>query len=116
MDAIIELATTYPLIVGLVVGALTPLVTAVVEQPDASRNVRTVIALLTSGVAGAFTVWMTGVSDPADMVGIVGLVVVASEAFYQKVWGDGGLATRIELGTSSGRHRPENVTRSHDGQ
>lgn len=100
MEQIIEFLTTNTMLVGLLVGAITPPITALVQQPTLPRKLRITIALAVSVILGAALAVSTGQTDPADLAGTIAAVVAASEAVYHKLWK--GTAKKIEAATSRG--------------
>lgn len=105
MEALIQLIVSDPAFLGLLVGALVPLVTSVAQQPGMARKARIALAAVFSVVAGVVTAWVAGDFNAADVFATVAAVLVSAEAFYQKVWAPSGVAPTIEQATSPGGHR-----------
>lgn len=75
------------LAVALLVGALLPLVTAVIQQPGWSKKTRSAVGLLVSLVAGIGTAAAGGDLDwSGDPIATVAAVMAAAEAAYEKLW------------------------------
>lgn len=89
---------------ALLAGFLTPLLTSVVQQPQWSRTVRTVVGVLASVVTGVITLLANGAFNdgPQTVLSILALVVVTSGASYRTLWGPVGVAPKIETATSPG--------------
>lgn len=85
------------------VGLLTPLLTAVVEQPQWSTRTRTALSVAVSIVVGIVTYIGTHglvLDSPAAVVAVVIGVILASAAAYQTLWQPSGIARAVEHRTS----------------
>jgi hypothetical protein len=85
---------------SLVVGALLPVLVAVVQQarwPDWLRAVVTAVSCL---VAGAVTAWLAGDMTGKTFVSSVLTVLVTALATYQGFWKRTGVAPAVERVTS----------------
>lgn len=107
MQTILDALQANAVIIGLVVGSLTPLVISLVQQPTLSTRTRKIVATSVSVVVGvllaASTGDLTGIDNLADftnLVGIVGAVWAAAETFFQKVWKPAGVTDTLEQVTS----------------
>lgn len=92
---------------ALILGVLTPLLTAVVQQPRWSPRLRAIASAVVSVVVGVLTVLANGVDlsawngDKAQItLGVVALVLVASNTAYKTLWKPTGVAPAIERATS----------------
>lgn len=87
---------------GLLVGALLPLLTAVVQQPRWSRRQRSLAAAGLSLAAGVVVVLLGGgfAHGLEDPLFTIAAVMAAAEATYEKVWQPKGVAAAIERVTS----------------
>lgn len=95
---------------ALILGVLTPLVVAVVQQPTWPQPVRAVISLLAAVIVGVVTVLANGgLSDTSGWLGIIALVLVASQTAYRNLWKPLGVAPAIEGATSP---RPKGARRA----
>lgn len=87
----------------LSVGALLPLLIAVVNQPHWSARTRTILSVLVSGIGGLVTyVSQEGLNfDSASaVIAVVVGVILASASTYQTIWKPVGIARKIENSTS----------------
>ena len=89
-----------PQALGLIVGVVLPLLTAVVQQPSLPRAARVALAVAVSIVAGTGTVAAAGHFDTANWVTTVAAVLVAAQASYESIWQPTGITGRIETATS----------------
>jgi hypothetical protein len=88
---------------ALILGVLTPLLVSVVQQPKWSQQVRAVVAAVAAIVVGLLTVLANGgFNDASGVLGIVALVLVASNTAYKTLWKPMGVAPMIEAKTSPG--------------
>jgi hypothetical protein len=88
---------------SLSVGALLPLVTAVVQQPHWSDRLRTLVGLLVSLLAGGVTYFSTNgfhLSDPTRIISAVLGTTLAAGASYKTIWKTSGVTDKIEQSTS----------------
>ena len=98
---IIDYLTANVTLVGLLVGALIPPVTSIVQQPAWSKATRQGVAVVVSVVFGALTAAAAGdISDPSQVVPTIVAVLLSAEATYQKVWKPSGATAKIEKATS----------------
>lgn len=95
-----------PAVLALIVtllGVFTPLLTAVVQQPAWTKNVRQAVGVAVSVVVGFLTVVGSGaLSGPIDTVAVVTAVVIAAKVAYDKLWQPTGVAPTIEYATALG--------------
>ncbi|MFB6505603.1 hypothetical protein ACFC07_22070 [Streptomyces sp. NPDC056099] len=89
---------------GSAVGALLPLVTAVVQQPRWSAHVKKAVAVASALIAGVVTVVSVGGLDQfthgvPTLATFVGLLA-ASQSAYDLIWKPTGVAPVIESATS----------------
>ncbi|HET9653820.1 MAG TPA: hypothetical protein VFP72_00565 [Kineosporiaceae bacterium] len=92
---------------GLVLAVLTPLVTAVAQQPRWTSRTRSIVGALVSLVVGFLTVATAGkLGDTSTLLTTLALVVAAAEASYQKLWRGTGLTQMIENATSPRQVKP----------
>lgn len=84
-----------------IVGVLTPLLTAVVQQPRWSTSTRRLVAALVALVLGAVAALLHGdITSSSDVLGAMAAVLVSSQATYGTLWG--AATQRIEQVTSPG--------------
>lgn len=101
MNAIVDALTGNVVLVGLLVGVITPPITAVIQRPTWSKNTRIVVAGAASVVLGFITAATTGaLTDPGNLFAVIAAVAVAAEATYEKLWQPSGAAGAIEKATS----------------
>lgn len=103
------MTTLDSLTTGAQVGALLPLLTAVVQRPAWSADTKKVVAVVAALVAGVATVAGTGGLEQLQhgrptLATITG-VLVASQASYDVLWKPAKLAPWIEAVTT--RRRPD---------
>lgn len=93
---------------ALLAGVLTPLVTSVVQQPQWTGRVRTLVAVIASAVIGVVTLFANGALNdgPQTVLSVVALVVVTSATAYKNLWVPAGVAPAIERATST-THAPD---------
>jgi acyl-coenzyme A synthetase/AMP-(fatty) acid ligase len=80
-----------------------PLVVTFLKQDGLSKTWNTVITVLACGAAGAITVWATGGFDHlklANLIGVIAVVYVASQAAYQAYWKGTGTEALINIKSS----------------
>lgn len=100
-QAVIEALQANVVLIGLLVGAVTPLATSLVQQPRWSKQARQLVAVGVSVAVGFAVAASSGeVNSAGDLFSIVAAVWAASEAFYQKVWKASGIAGAVEAATS----------------
>jgi hypothetical protein len=88
---------------ALILGVLTPLVVAVVQQPRWGTRYRAVVAAVAAVIVGVVTVLANGTwQDASGTLGIIALVLVASNTAYKTLWKPTGVAPLIEAKTSPG--------------
>lgn len=90
---------------ALIVGAITPFLISVINNPRYSNQLRQAIAVGVSLVVGIITVVIGGtVLDWSltltNILFIIAGVVGAAQAFYSLVWKPTGVAPRVEAATS----------------
>lgn len=92
---------------ALILGVLTPLVVALVQQPGWSRPLRAIVSVVASVVVGVITVAANGdLTEPRPVLAVIALVLVASNTAYTTLWKPTGVAPAIEGATSPGSSRP----------
>lgn len=85
---------------GLIVGFLTPIVLAVVQQPSWSQAVRSVVMFVFALIAGGATAYFAGQLDGKDVTTAVLIVMVSAISTYEGFWKKTGIAPKIEVATS----------------
>jgi ABC-type uncharacterized transport system permease subunit len=85
---------------NLIVGALLPPLIALVQQPTFPPWVRSLIAVVASGVAGFVTVWVAGELTGRSVVTGVLITLVAAVSTYESVWRKIGVTGTVETATS----------------
>lgn len=100
LKSIIELLHGNAALIGLLVGAVSPLLTSVLQQPQWSKRVRIAVSGAVSIVIGFAIAAAAGQLDPGNLLGIIVAVYTAAEAFYQKLWKVTGVAGAVEAATS----------------
>ncbi|MEU5181164.1 hypothetical protein AB0G49_14040 [Streptomyces longwoodensis] len=90
---------------GSAVGALLPLLTAVVQKPHWAANVKRTVALVAAAVGGIVTVASTGglaqFQQPVTALGGIAAVIAASQATYDLLWKPSKIAPSVEAVTSA---------------
>lgn len=82
-------------------GLLTPLVTAIAQQPGWSKPVRTVVGVLVSAAVAVVTLLSTGqITDLAVTAPTLLLVIAVAQVSYKTLWQRTGVTDLIEVGTS----------------
>ncbi|MGL5816641.1 MAG: hypothetical protein ACRCYR_03690 [Phycicoccus sp.] len=120
MSGVIDALRDNAVLVSLLVGAVTPLLTSVVQQPALSDRSRRIVAVVVSAVIGVVVAATSGElavndwSDFAELTGVVGVVWAAAEAFYQKVWKPTGVAPAIEGATIIPMFGPKEASPSEE--
>lgn len=90
-----------PVWAPLLVGLLSPLLTAVVQQPHWSNRVRVAIGAAAAVVLGGVTALADGSATHAgSLLATVMAVLVASQTAYHSLWKPAGFAQAIEVATS----------------
>ncbi len=88
---------------GLLLGAVTPWATALVQQPHWAKPVRAVVGAVASGIVGIVTVLARGdIAHAQTALTTVALAVVASKTFYDGLWQHAG-AGALERATAPDR-------------
>lgn len=109
MQSIIDLLRQNVVLVGLIMGVVTPLLISVVQQPGLSDNARKWVATAVSAVVGFVVSASQGVlpdmsnfqvTDLATTLGVIGAVWSASEATFRKLWKPSGVTEAVEAVTS----------------
>ncbi|NEA53605.1 hypothetical protein G3I60_05390 [Streptomyces sp. SID13666] len=89
---------------GAEIGALLPLLTAVVQRPAWSAPIKRVVAVVVALVAGVIAVLGTGglaqLTHGIPTMATIMAVLAASQASYDLVWKPAGVAPTIESATS----------------
>jgi hypothetical protein len=100
-QSLIEALQANVVLVGLLVGAVTPLLTSLVQQPKWSKRTRIGVSAAVSVLIGFAIAAADGkLGSPGDVFSIIGAVLVAAEAFYQKLWKATGVAGAVENATT----------------
>lgn len=89
---------------ALIVGFLSPLVIAAVQQPTWSNRIRALVTFLYSVIVGVITAWLNGTLDGRAVVSAVLLIFVMAISTYRGLWKETGVTGVIEAATSPGRH------------
>lgn len=100
LHSLIEALQANVVLVGLLVGSVTPLLTSLVQQPKWSKNVRIAVAVVVSVVVGFAIAAADGKLNPGNFFAVVMAVLVSAEAFYQKLWKPTGVAPSVERATT----------------
>ena len=86
---------------GVLLGLVTPTVTAIAQRPAWSRRLRTVVALATSVAVGLLTAGANGqLGDLQITAATVSAVVVAAQVSYRQFWQESGITEKIEHATT----------------
>lgn len=85
---------------AIIVGFLTPLVVALIQQPTWIPAVRAVVGFLAAVVFGTGTAYFAGDFNGTSWVTGVLLVLVSAISTYKGFWQPTGIAPRIETATS----------------
>ncbi|RSS97269.1 hypothetical protein EF903_01740 [Streptomyces sp. WAC05292] len=89
---------------GSAVGALLPLLTAVVQRPQWSVRTKKIVAVVTALFAGVVTVASIGGPEQFQQglptLGTLAAVLAASQSAYDLVWKPSTIAPAIESATS----------------
>lgn len=98
------MSTLDTIAVGSGVGALLPLLTAIVQQPFWSPSVKRIVAVVLALGAGVITVVSTGGLDQfthgLPTLGTLAAVLAASQAAHDLLWKPSTITSRIESKTS----------------
>lgn len=97
---------------ALILGVLTPLLTSLVQQPKWTDRVRSIVGAVVAVVVGVLTVLANGgFEDTTSALGVIAIVLVASQASYRNLWKPTLVAPKIEAATSPGpgRHQRTEV-------
>ncbi|MEU3501189.1 hypothetical protein ABZ726_10585 [Streptomyces hundungensis] len=90
--------------VGSSVGALLPLLTAIVQQPAWAPSVKRAVAVVVALIGGVVTVAGTGgleqFTHGIPTLGALAAVLAASQATHDLVWKPSTITSRIETATS----------------
>ena len=84
----------------LIVSTLAPLLVAVVQRPNLSKRIRSLIMLAAAVVDGLVTTAVSGEWHGKTPIAMIALAVVAIESAYKGLWKPTGVAPIIELRTS----------------
>ncbi|MGW4891049.1 hypothetical protein ACWEQL_02100 [Kitasatospora sp. NPDC004240] len=88
---------------GLLLGAVTPWATALIQQPQWTKPVRAVVGAVASAVVGVVTVLARGdIAHAQTALTTVALAIVASKTFYDGLWQHAG-AGALERATAPDR-------------
>ncbi len=85
---------------SLLVGAGTPLLISIAQQPTWSPRLRAVVAVLACLVVGAGTAWFNGELNGRGVTTAVLIVLVAALTTYRNVWKPIGVARPLEAATA----------------
>lgn len=100
-QSLIEALQANVVLVGLLVGSVTPLLTSLIQQPKWSKNTRIGVSVVVSVLIGFAIAAADGkLASAGDVFSIIGAVLVAAEAFYQKLWKASGVAGAVERATT----------------
>lgn len=102
MTAILQDLLANPASFGVLLGLLTPLLTAVVQQPTWSKQVREAAAAVCATVVGLLTVAGTGAFNDGATISVTTVlaVVAASKIAYKTLWRKTTVTDKIEAATS----------------
>jgi ABC-type thiamin/hydroxymethylpyrimidine transport system permease subunit len=86
---------------GLILGVLTPLVTAVAQRPRWSTRTRTLVGVGVSIVVGVLTCLANGdIRSGQTVLSTIAVVLVAAQATYLGMWKPSLIAPKLESATS----------------
>lgn len=86
---------------GALLGIVTPLATALVQQPGWSRKRRQVVGVACSVLVGVATVGAAGeLGDTSTVLTTLPLVAAAAQVAYTRLWQPKGVAPVIERASS----------------
>ncbi|MYX26737.1 hypothetical protein GTY75_08650 [Streptomyces sp. SID8381] len=98
------MSTLHSVAAGSGVGAVLPLLTAIVQQPFWSARVKRIVAVVVAGIAGVVTVASTSGLDQfthgIPTLGTIGAVLAASQAAHDLVWKPSAVTDVIESKTA----------------
>jgi hypothetical protein len=102
---------------ALIAGVLTPILVSLVQQPRWSEGLRAIVALAVAVVVGVLTVLANGgFADASGSLGVIALVLVASNTAYKTFWKPTGVSPAIEAKTSPGNQPVAGRRRNQMGQ
>lgn len=88
---------------GLMLGVITPLLTAVAQQPRWSSRTRAIIGAIVSIAVGGVTCLAKGdITNGQTLLSTIAVVLVAAQATYSQLWKPTGVAGALENATSTG--------------
>jgi len=86
---------------ALVVGFLSPIVLAIINQPTWSAPVKSFVAFVWSAIVAAVTLWLSPNSfDGKNLISTFLLVFVTAVATYRGFWKTSNIAPQIQAATS----------------
>lgn len=88
---------------SVLVGFFLPMVVAVINQPHWSDQVRGLMAMVSSIVAGAGTAYFSGHWDSTDILRSIMIVLIISQVAYTTFFKGSEITKSIENKTSSTR-------------
>jgi uncharacterized membrane protein len=89
------------LTLSMILGAVAPLVVAVINRPSWSSQKKQLVAVAASVVAAVVALFLTdGFNDVGDTSAIVLLVIGTAQAAYALIWKPTNIALAIEEKTS----------------
>jgi hypothetical protein len=88
---------------AIVVGTISPLVIAVIQQRNWASHVKAVVTVVAAIVIGLGNVYFNGMFNLTDMAKSILLVFVATIVTYQGFWKPVGVAPAIESATSTNK-------------
>lgn len=98
--AVADILTSNPQAMGLLLGVISPLGIAVVQQTYWSKAVKQAVLVVVSLVLGVVTVAASGQFNPGDLVTTFVLVLVAAQVAYKAAWKPSGVTAKIESATT----------------
>lgn len=87
---------------NILIGALLPLVLAVAQHRDMTKDQRTLLGTAVALCVGLLTAGLSGQTDPTNIAATVGTVLVTAKVTYSKLWRPIGAAPWIEAKTTRG--------------
>ncbi|MBG7704906.1 hypothetical protein HCJ76_44295 [Streptomyces sp. MC1] len=91
--------------IGSLTGSLLPPLTAIVQKPKWSANVKRIVAVIAAALGGIITVASTGglneFTQPITALGGIAAVIAASQTTYDLIWKPSKIAPTVEAATSS---------------
>jgi len=101
LGGVIEALQANTVIVGIIVGSITPLLTSLVQQPTWAKNVRVAVSVVVSAVVGTVLAVADGqITNAGEALPVILAVWTSAEAFYQKMWKNAGITDAIERASS----------------